>query len=83
MTTITRDEYVALNEVHRSGYVERARVPMFERLRARVWIEPFRAPHPFADTSDEWQLSSAGRLEHNLYEKKHNVTDGLRRKSHD
>ncbi len=82
MKTVTHEEYLLLNSIQRDGYLLQEAIPEFDKLKRKRWIERCRETEweSFGDEINIWRLSSAGRLEHNLYEKIHRYTDGCRRK---
>lgn len=80
MNTISHEVYLALNEVQRNQYLSKKRIPLFDIIKSKGWIERNTAFDDFPEAEDEWELTSAGRLEHNIYEKTNGLTDGCKKK---
>ncbi len=78
--TVTHDEYLALNSLARDGYKPQRKIDQFILLRSKRWIQPTHDLEWAINEEVDWELSSAGRLEHNLYEKIMRYSDGYRRK---
>ncbi len=82
--TITHEEYLILNSVHRDGRREECQISQFGFIKKKGWIkrcEPFVFHgYEYEDEVHYWELSSQGRLEHNLYEKIHRYGDGCKLK---
>ncbi len=71
---MTNDEYLLLNGVQRDGYKEQSEIKGFDFLKKKLWIQRYSI------CGKTWELSSQGRLEHNLYEKQNGYSDGKKLK---
>lgn len=81
MKTVTHEEYLDLNAVARDGYKEESKIVNFRMLKSKGWIQRrAKSDWELYDRATEWELSSAGRLEHNLYEKVFWYDDGCKKK---
>ncbi len=86
MKTVTHEEYLLLNSVQRNGYIEDREFPNFDYLKKKMWVTRShlsRSEALFGFYPDEvarFELSSSGRLEHNLYERIHRYSDGSKLK---
>ncbi len=69
---INHEEYLGLNEIQRHGSRHYLEVPMLKSFRKNGWISLDRV------FDDRYELTSLGRLEHNLYEKIQNYSDGCK-----
>lgn len=82
MQTITHEQYLALNAIRRDGRKEKSDIPLFGFLKTKLWITPSHDLDCWSlSNNEEWELSSAGILEHNLYEKINRYSDGCKLKN--
>ncbi len=82
--TVTHEEYLLLNGIQRDGYQKQEEIIGFDILKKKLWIERMKPTEWDLVSKFEyslWQLNSAGRLEHNLYERIWRHSDGCKLKS--